>query len=69
MSVAKKPIEVTDETIAVRAYQRWMGRGCPTTDGADDWFAARSELEAEQSAPSRTAPRRASRAKTVRPSC
>ena len=33
--------------IAVRAFERWMGRGCPVSDGVEDWIAARCELEAE----------------------
>ena len=48
---------LAEEQIAVRAFERWMGRGCPITDGAEDWFAARNELEAELSA---SAARRAS---------
>jgi hypothetical protein len=52
--------EVGDEQIAVRAYERWMGRGCPISDGVEDWLAARQELEAEMFAFStKSAPRRA----------
>jgi hypothetical protein len=40
-------IDLSDAQIAVRAHQRWMARGCPVSDGTDDWFAARRELEAE----------------------
>jgi len=40
-------IKVSEERIAARAFERWMGRGCPISDGRDDWFAARAELEAE----------------------
>jgi hypothetical protein len=40
-------VEVGDELIAVRAFERWMGRGCPVSDGVEDWVAARQELEAE----------------------
>jgi Protein of unknown function (DUF2934) len=36
-----------EQQIAARAYERWMRRGCPSGDGAEDWFAARAELEAE----------------------
>jgi hypothetical protein len=42
-----KKLDIPEMQIATRAYQRWMGRGCPISDGADDWFAARRELEAE----------------------
>jgi Protein of unknown function (DUF2934) len=34
-----------EQQIASRAYQRWMSRGCPVSDGVEDWFAARRELE------------------------
>jgi hypothetical protein len=40
-------IKVSEERIAIRAFERWMGRGCPACDGSEDWFAARAELEAE----------------------
>ena len=55
--VALRP-EPTQETIAERAYFRWLSRDCPLTDGTEDWFAARAELELEQ----RPAARRARRA-------
>jgi hypothetical protein len=67
MSREKNAIEVTDAQIAVRAYERWLERGCPISDGADDWFAARSQIEAEQAATPRSAPRRISKAKSRRP--
>jgi hypothetical protein len=41
-------IQLPDTEIATRAYERWIARGCPISDGKDDWFAARSELEAER---------------------
>jgi hypothetical protein len=41
-------MEIGDAEVAVRAYERWMGRGCPISDGTEDWIAARHELEAEQ---------------------
>ena len=40
--------EITDEAIAVRAYQKWQQRGCPLWDGETDWFAARAELEQDR---------------------
>lgn len=43
--------EPSEHAIAVRAYSRWLDRGCPVSDGLEDWFAARNELEAELSAP------------------
>lgn len=47
MAATKHRMDVPDAQIAVRAYQRWIARGRPISDGADDWFAARTELEAE----------------------
>ena len=44
---------VTEAQIAERAYERWIARGCPISDGADDWFAARMELEGELAKPKR----------------
>jgi hypothetical protein len=40
-------LEVSEERIATRAFELWMARGCPITDGSEDWFTARAELEAE----------------------
>jgi len=40
--------EITEEKIALRAYQKWQQRGCPLWDGETDWFAARAELEQER---------------------
>ena len=52
MSPKKNRVEViTDEQVAVRAYERWMGRGCPVSDGVEDWIAARAELESQRGAP------------------
>ena len=48
--VALRP-ELTDAAIAERAYFRWLSRDCPLTDGTEDWFAARAELELEQRPP------------------
>jgi hypothetical protein len=58
-SSAKSAGAIADSSIAVRAFERWMGRGCPASDGVEDWLAARSELEAElASAPVKGAPRK-----------
>jgi hypothetical protein len=35
---------VSDEEIARRAYEIWQSRGCPPSDGQEDWEAARTEL-------------------------
>ena len=59
-------IGISEERIAARAFQLWMGRGCPISDGSDDWFTARAELEAEMAraiAPKAAAPKRKAPAK------
>ena len=62
----KKIMSLADELIAVRAYERWMGRGCPVSDGTEDGLAARSELESElYQKPQRSAARRVT-VKTLR---
>ena len=38
--------EVSEEEIARRAYEIWQARGCPASDGSEDWEAARAELMA-----------------------
>lgn len=38
--------EVSEEEIARRAYELWQARGCPASDGSEDWEAARAELTA-----------------------
>ena len=55
--VALRP-DVSDEVIAERAYYRWLSRDCPITDGIDDWFAARAELEHEGRPPVRNKSKR-----------
>ena len=37
--------------VAQRAYQRWVARGRPVSDGLEDWFAAEAELRAEPGTP------------------
>ena len=37
-------MHISDEEIARRAYEIWQSRGCPATDGQEDWEAARAEL-------------------------
>ena len=48
--------ELSQSSIAERAYVRWIARGCPISDGQEDWFAAQAELLAET--PVRSALRR-----------
>lgn len=55
--VALRP-DVSDELVAQRAYYRWLARNCPLTDGAEDWFAAKAELENELRPPARRTGRR-----------
>jgi hypothetical protein len=35
---------VSDEEIARRAYEIWQSRGCPASNGQEDWEAAKAEL-------------------------
>jgi hypothetical protein len=42
------PRSISDEMIAVRAYEIWERRGRPHGDNERDWFAAREELEQER---------------------
>jgi hypothetical protein len=67
MSTAKNRVDVTDAQIAARAYERWIARGCPVSDGTDDWFAARSEIEAELARTRASAPRRSPKTRSQRP--
>ena len=34
----------TQEQIAVRAYELWEARGCPTDSSEEDWFTAEAQL-------------------------
>lgn len=47
---------ITDEKIAERAYQIWEARGCPESDGSDDWETAKQELLAEAAQSGRRQP-------------
>jgi hypothetical protein len=46
--MATMPHSVTEEEIAQRAYELWQARGCPASDGSEDWKAAEAELTAER---------------------
>jgi hypothetical protein len=46
-SVRSVQQRASESTIAARAYDKWIARGCPASDGLEDWFAAQSELERE----------------------
>ena len=39
--------QLTEQMIALRAYEKWQQRGCPFGEHEQDWFAARAELEQE----------------------
>jgi hypothetical protein len=47
-------LEVSEAQIAERAYERWLSRGCPISDGVGDWLAARADLETQMTKPKRT---------------
>jgi hypothetical protein len=40
---ATQPV-VSDDEIARRAYEIWQRRGCPASDGTEDWQTAKAEL-------------------------
>ena len=40
--------EVSREEIAHRAYEIWQSRGCPASDGTEDWQTAEAQLLAER---------------------
>ena len=48
-SVRSVQQRASESTIAARAYDKWVARGCPASDGLEDWFAAQTELERESS--------------------
>jgi hypothetical protein len=35
---------VTQERLAVAAYYKWQGRGCPADDSLADWVSAHKEM-------------------------
>ena len=37
--------ETTGETVAMRAYFRWLERGCPAGSAEEDWLEAERELQ------------------------
>ncbi|HTM45669.1 MAG TPA: DUF2934 domain-containing protein [Polyangiaceae bacterium] len=41
------PHEISHERIALRAFSKWLARGCPEGSSETDWYAALSELERE----------------------
>lgn len=47
--------KVTHERIAMRAYEKWLQRGCPHGTDQQDWLEAEAELSAEMIRPDGTA--------------
>jgi hypothetical protein len=39
--------KISHERIAMRAYEKWMQRGCPHGSDQRDWLEAEAELKAE----------------------
>lgn len=39
---------LSHEQVSLRAYTKWLERGCPSGDAETDWFEALRELEGEQ---------------------
>jgi hypothetical protein len=39
--------KITHDRIAMRAYEKWMQRGCPHGTDQQDWLDAEAELKAE----------------------
>ncbi len=50
---------VPRERIAMRAYERWVGRGCPAGTDVQDWIEAEAELKAEVAKTGRVVEQRA----------
>jgi hypothetical protein len=40
-------VQVPHDRIAMRAYEKWMKRGCPQGTAFQDWVEAETELVAE----------------------
>ena len=46
--------QIPDPLIAERAYHIWQAKGCPVSDGSEDWQLATEQLLAEQRPQSRS---------------
>ena len=42
---------LSQEKIAMRAYEKWCQRGCPDGTAEQDWYEAETELRTEQERP------------------
>jgi len=40
-------MKIPHDKIAMRAYEKWMRRGCPPGGDVQDWLEAEAELRAE----------------------
>ena len=49
-------VKVPHEKIALRAYEKWVKKGCRHGSDVQDWVEAESELKAEMVRASMTAP-------------
>jgi hypothetical protein len=47
-SYAAQAPTLSHEQVSLRAYSKWLDRGCPSGDAETDWFDALHELEGEQ---------------------
>lgn len=45
--IEQSEASIAQAEIAKRAFEKWQERGCPLWEDGQDWFAARTELEAE----------------------
>ena len=46
-----EPVSMSEEEVAVRAYQRWVARGCPLGTPEEDWYEAERDLLASSPPP------------------
>lgn len=47
--VTASTVKVPHDRIAMRAYEKWMKRGCPQGTALQDWMEAEAELMSEYS--------------------
>jgi hypothetical protein len=48
---ATPTVTVPHDKIAMRAYEKWLKRGCPHGTAMQDWLEAEAELKAEVGRP------------------
>ena len=48
-SQTQQQTKIPHDRIAMRAYEKWMKRGCPQGTSVQDWVEAEAELVAEVS--------------------